>query len=198
MDIPIIERLGWLAEALSAHPYLYSFVALLFAGETIMLPIIFLALQGKLSLGHVFVVSLAATVISDSVWYALGRNFPPSFYKRFTGERTEVVMEKIGWLFKNKGVQTLVLSKFIYGTRIAAQVLSGVHRMPFALYLAANCFGVTVLMASLVILGYLIGGTVEQFGRVVHAATVAFAGFVALAVVGHITIGSFIKKKWFR
>ena len=193
-----MSMLAPLGDVLSGHPYLYAFIALLFAGESVLLPVIFLALRGSLDLGAVFLIGVAATLVSDSFWYWLGRKFPPSVYARFTGRRTEKVMLRLESLFTTKGTQMLVLSKFVYGTRIAAQMLSGIHGMPFVKYTASNCLGVILLMSTLVALGYFAGGTAEQLGTVTHTASVAFLAFIVLAVGAHLVIGGIIKKKWFQ
>lgn len=193
-----IDSIQPLIGILAEHPYLYAFIALLFAGESILLPVIFIAVSGRLDMDKVVAIAVAATVISDSAWYWLGRAFPRNVYERFTGKGTEGVIAKLERVFEAKGPQILYLSKFVYGTRIAAQVLSGVHRMSFALYTVVNALGVVSLTAVLVALAYTVRGTVEGFGFVVHAVQLAFLAFVAVAVLAHLAIGKALKKKWFQ
>jgi membrane protein DedA with SNARE-associated domain len=195
MSIEIFEPV---IQFLAAHPYVYTFVALLFVGESVLIPVIFLAVAGQLDIKFVFVAAVAATVISDSLWYWLGRAFPPEVYQRFTGAKTEQAMAKLEHLFTVKGAQTLFLSKFVYGTRIAAQVLSGVHRMPFAKYTIVNTLGVVALTTVLTAIGYSIEGTVENFGAIVYRLQAAFLGFVVAATAVHLIIGRILKKKWFQ
>lgn len=186
------------AEILSGHPYVYAFIGLVIAGESVLLPVIFLALRGVIDLGAVFLLGIAATIVSDSAWYWLGRKFPPSVYARFTGRRTEAVMLRLESLFRTRGTQVLVLSKFVYGSRVAAQILSGIHKVPFRKYLAANCFGVILFMATLFILGHFVNGTVDQFGDALHVVGASFVAFVVLAVLAHLIIGRMVKKRWFK
>ena len=133
---------------LSEHPYVFIFVGLLFAGELVLLPSIYLAVTGRLQLEYVFAVAVIAMALSDLVWYYLGRSVPRERLERFGGGRIGRAMGRIERLYVNRGPQILIGSKFVYGTRTAAQVLSGVHHMRLRTYLIANSIGVALLVGA--------------------------------------------------
>ena len=54
------EFLQPLLGVLSDHPYAFIFVALLFAGELVLLPSIYLAVTGRLQIESVFAVAVVA------------------------------------------------------------------------------------------------------------------------------------------
>ncbi len=53
---------------LEAHPYIFLFVGLFFAGETVLLPAIYFALDGKLHMPYVILTFLLATATADFMW----------------------------------------------------------------------------------------------------------------------------------
>jgi Uncharacterized membrane-associated protein len=187
-----------LLDAFLAHPYAIIFVALLFAGESVLLPAVYYSVTGVLSPEFVFAAALSATVISDLIWYYIGAHLKSRLARGLLGTKTEAAIEKLSGPFVRNGSLVLFLSKFVYGTRIAAQVLSGVQGMPLRRYLTVNTLGVFSLTLALFLLAYLTESTVGDLENIVHNAQLSFLGFVVLIICGHLAFGSYIKKKWFR
>lgn len=185
-------------DLLSDHPYAFMFVGLMFAGELILLPAIYMAVTGRLQIEYVFAVGVAATALSDVVWYYLGRRLPPSRFERFAGRRTARVMQKLERLYARRGPQILVMSKFVYGSRTAAQLLAGAHAMRLRTYLVANTTGVVLLVGVLIGLAYSVSGTVNRFGELVEHIEVAFLLFVLLAIGLHVAIARWVRSRWSR
>ncbi len=130
---------------LASHPYIIVFVGLLLGGETVLLPALYFAVIGVLNGGYVMGIMILATVISDAFWYALGRGvLPTAIRKMVKQERLERagVFSRIG---TGKELIILFYSKFIYGTRIAAQIFCGMRRVNFSLYLGVNTLAVIAL-----------------------------------------------------
>lgn len=192
----LLEYLQPFLGLLASHPYLFIFVGMLIAGEVVLLPAIYLAATGRLDPPSVVAVSIAATLVSDIVWYWLGRRFPAKALERIPGHRTSKLVAGIERLFTTKGPHVLFLSKFVYGTRVAAQVLSGVHDMPVRTYLVWNTAGVLALTAALVAIAYSVAGTARRFADVVEDMEIAFVAFVAIAVLGYLVVGRMMKRKW--
>ncbi|MEX1273736.1 MAG: DedA family protein [Gammaproteobacteria bacterium] len=181
---------------LSDHPYAFIFVGLLFAGELVLLPAIYLAVTGRLQLEYVFAVAVTAMALSDLVWYYLGRSVPRARLEQFAGGRIGRGMARVERLFLRRGPQILVGSKFIYGTRTAAQVLSGVHKMPLRTYVVANSIGVMLLVGALCGIGYSVRGAVGRMGEVMQHVEIAFLIFVLAAVLGHLVIARILRQRW--
>lgn len=192
------EYLQPLLTLLSGHPYAFIFVGLLFAGELILLPAIYLAITGRLQLEYVFAVAVPAMALSDLVWHYLGRSVPRARLERFAGGRIGQGMARVERMFLRRGPQILIGSKFVYGTRTAAQVLSGVHEMPLRTYLVANSCAVMLLIGTLCAVGYSVRGTVSRLGEVVENMEITFLVFVVVAVLGNLAVTRVLRRRWSR
>lgn len=193
-----LEIIRPLLDVLHAHPYLFIFVGMIFAGEVVLIPAIYLAATGQLDIGLVIVLSVIATLLSDFIWYFAGRRFPASALERIPGRGTSRVVRGLERLFRCNGVQVLFLSKFVYGTRITAQILSGVHDMPFRSYLITDILGILAVRAALVVIGYSVIGTTQHLVDVAHNMEVAFLAFVLVAMTGFFIVSQVLKRQWSR
>ena len=192
------EFLQPLLSVLYTHPYLFIFIGMIVAGELVLLPAIYLAATGRLDLGAVIAVALAATLLSDFAWYYAGRKFPVSALARIPGRRSARVVSGLERLFAHKGAHLLVLSKFVYGTRVAIQVLAGVHNMPFRTYIVANSLGVLAVTGSLVVVAYSVIGTARRMDDVMQDMELAFLLFVVVVLAGYYFVGKTMRRQWFR
>lgn len=192
----ILENLHPIMGALSAYPYLALFIGMLFVGEVILLPAIFLATTGRLDLVMVVAASVSATVISDCVWYYLGRRFPASTLRRFSGRISHPFLNGVEHAFKAGGKRILFVSKFVYGTRTIVQVLAGAHGMAWPSYLWVNTLGVLAMTGVLVIISYSIVGTALRLEEVVQHMEIAFLVFVLVAVGGLLLFSKKMKQRW--
>lgn len=199
MDADMLEAsLHSIGSAFLAHPYAIVFVGLLFAGETILLPAIYVALPGRIELSYVVALALLATLIADTFWYYVGFYSHRSFFARFVEGRLESRMAKLSRAYERRAGTFLFLSKYVYGTRTVAQVLAGLHKMPMRRYQCVNFLGVLSLISVLVLLAYSTDLTVGRLGAAVHRFEVSFLVFAAVVVIAHLAIGSYIKRTWSR
>lgn len=183
-----------LIEAVKLHPYLYIFVGMVFGGETVLVPAIYFAILGKLDLSYLVAISLAATLISDSFWYFLGRFLSHERAFSILGKR-RAWAEKISTFFINRSSLIIIFSKFVYGTRTAVQIISGAHKIPFRKYLFADLGGILLLdavLATLASLARISSFAVDDF---VKQVSLALAIMVILVVGFHMLIKRFINRK---
>lgn len=192
----LVELLQPIVNALSAHPYLFIFIGMLFVGEVVLLPAIYLAVTGRLELAFVIFVAIAATLLSDAFWYYLGRRFPASALDRIPGRHSGRVVDGLERLFERNGAHVIFLSKFVYGTRTVAQVLAGIHDMPVRTYLIANTLGVAALTLVLSGIAWSVAGTARRFEDAVHNVEIAFVAFVIIAATGYWIAARVARKKW--
>ena len=186
-----------IVEVVIIHPYLYLFIGLVFGGESVLLPAIYLAILGKLELPLVFSLSIFATIISDSFWYFIGRRVPHNKLLKFVGE-LRTWAERLSALFVRNSFFVIILSKFMYGTRTATQILAGVYKVTFHQYILADIIGVLGLNVIFVIFSILARAgslSIEDFSKQV---TVSLVVLGTLAVLFHIVAKKFIMKKWFQ
>lgn len=192
---PLIEIAKY---ALSEHPYILLFVGLLFAGESILLPAIYLAIVGRLSIPYVVAIAMASTTISDLVWFYIGRHMTEGIFRRFVSDRVHAVMDRLSKPFDAHKGKALFISKFVYGTRIAAQILAGARGMAPRTYLTVNFLGVLSLTLMLLALGFSIDQSIGGFEDAVGRMKIAFSAFVIAAIAAHVIVGKIAKSTWYR
>jgi len=192
----ILENLHPLLGALSAYPYLALFLGMLVAGEVVLLPAIFLATTGRLDLLFVVSVSISATLISDALWYYLGRRFPTATLRRISGRVSHPFLNGVENAFNTGGKRILFASKFVYGTRTIVQVLAGAHGMAWLSYLWVNTAGVLAMTAILVAVSYSIVGTAYRLDDVVQHMEIAFLVFVIITLAGFTLFSRKMKQRW--
>jgi membrane protein DedA with SNARE-associated domain len=182
----------------SAHPYIILFIGLLFTGEAFLLPAVYLALSGKLHLSYIVGIAMISTAIADIFWYSVGSHIKNRFAKRLVTGRVQKGLEKLSGAFSKRSGLVLYLSKFVYGTRTAAQVLSGLQGMSFRRYFGINFLGIFSLLMFIIILAYSIDATVEGIGGIIHTLETGFLIFVVVLITVQFLFGRYIKKIWSR
>lgn len=179
--------------------YWLIFFGLLVGGETILLPALYFAAAGYLSTWVVMALMIAATVLSDGFWYWVGARAEQwGWIKWLIRPRLKQAAERLSALFRRRALQILFLSKFVYGTRTAAQLLSGVHRVPVWSYLAVNILGVVALGGFYLALMYGAATTLENFEQLASRVHLGLALAAVMAVLVQLIIGQVIKRQWSR
>ncbi len=120
------------------------------------------------------------------------------FARKIVAGRLQAGLEKLSGAFSKRAAGILFFSKFVYGTRTAAQVLAGLQAMKLRKYLAVNILGVFSLLMLTIVLAYSIGATVASVSSIVHNVEVTFLIFVVVIILMHLVFGSYIKKTWSR
>ena len=98
---------------------------------------------------------MAACLLSDSIWYLLGRRFGNRVLKllcRFSLEASTCVTKTEGY-FTRRGPMTLLFAKFVPGLSTVAAPIAGQTGMPFERFVLWDLAG-TVLWAE----AYLMAG----------------------------------------
>ena len=183
-------------QILTDHSYLALFFALLVGGETILLPAVYFALLGKLELLPVVAVAATATILSDFGWYLGGRFVPASKIGRLPllRRRWPQALAYASDLFERHGAKTVFASKFLYGTRIATQVLAGVTRLGYVRYLIANTASVLVWLAGILVLALIIGKSADSLHVGIRRAYLLLGCFVAALLICRFLIGHLVKR----
>ena len=158
------------------------------------MPLIYFAAQGHLSLSFVLLAGVFGNVVSDTIWYFVGRHIGEErigkikyFRKRPSHYRA------IGRAIRKQGYIFLYSSKFLYGMGIPAHILSGVYRLSFIRSLFVNILG----SLSWLIFVFAIARGAQEIPALKEDLVVAqlvFAAFV-LGMFGiHYLVGARIKK----
>lgn len=183
-------------QVLSSYPYAFVFVGLLLGGETVLLPALYLAVIGVLNGWYVMGVMIAATVISDGFWFTIGRGIIPAFMQRFVNKKRAHQLQTFSNIVAGKELIILFYSKFIYGTRIAAQVLCGARKVSLYSYLSINTCAVISLGAVYYITVRSLFVIVNYFNGFQYRLAAVFALIVAVSALIHLAVSHFVKRTW--
>ena len=171
-----------MAEILSEHQVSVLFLGILAFGSAVLLPSVYLVATGHLDPGVLVGVTLAATLVSDVTWYVVGRVVPRerivgSRFLRRQGPR----LEGFTGFFRDHGLVILLGSRFLYGCKIAIDLVCGLERMRIARYLVGCLVATSLWLAALLSFGYLIAPAAGESAFLRGASSARVLGLVALA-----------------
>jgi len=126
--------------------------AILF-GETVIIPASFLSSSGFISPFSVLWVSLLGTMSADSLWFFAGDKLLKCCEKyKWCKNRHKRVLHVIERLTSKNPFHYLILSKFLYGTRIATIIYLAMRKVKFAKFLSFNSLGSVIWL--IIIIGF--------------------------------------------
>jgi membrane protein DedA with SNARE-associated domain len=135
------------------------------------------AFFGKYSLLQVFIAGILGGMVGDLVGYFIGRVFRETvknyrFYS-MAQPRIERLIDKFGGF-------AIIISKYIYGIRVAMCIFYGVGRMPLPKFLLLDFISCTLWVLILAGVGYFFSGAITSIiGDFTQVGIVLF--FVVLA-----------------
>jgi membrane protein DedA with SNARE-associated domain len=135
---------------------------------------------GDYSFGKVFFFGMAGGVAGDSFGYWLGRFFANKieqfkFYQK-SQPRIERLVDKFGGL-------AIVVSKYIYGVRVAICISSGVGKMPFSRFLLSDLLSCSIWALLLAGVGYFFSGLVTSIIGDFQRIGIALLVIVAVGIL---------------
>jgi membrane protein DedA with SNARE-associated domain/rhodanese-related sulfurtransferase len=129
---------------------------------------------------------VAACLISDSSWYALGRRYGNRVIRllcKLSLESSICVAKTEGYLVR-RGAETLLFAKFVPGLSTVAAPIAGQTGMPYSRFLLYDLSGTLLWSLSFLFLGRFFGDIAKRsqafFGLLSHFAVLVFV----LMVVG--------------
>src|SRR5690606_36011332 len=147
----------------------------------LLLPSMHLAVQGELSLWIVASIALIATWSSDACWYIVGRSVSNERLKRIPRLRPHLERAE-ALAARSSATRLLFLSRFLYGTRIAANVFCGAGRMSVRTFAAVNGVSAVLWVGALFLLVFAVGSSLERFIAGARAPHVIVTLLVLLAI----------------
>jgi len=148
-----------------------------------------LAGDGRLGLAPVVLVATAASLLGDSVWYALGRRKGARvlrFLCRISLEPDTCVRRTEG-IVERHGAVALIFAKFVPGLATVAPPLAGVSGMSWSLFLATAAAAGALYTAAYASLGFLFSAQLERLVehalRVGRGMTLVLTGALAAWVL---------------
>ncbi len=144
----------------------------------------------RVNLLYVTLAMLAACLISDSIWYALGRRYGNSVLKllcRLSFEASTCVSKTEGY-FSRRGSVTLLFAKFVPGLSTVAAPIAGQTGMSYPRFLAWDLGGSLIWGETFILAGYFFGDLAKKsapfFAWLGHFAIFIFVAMV-LGFVAH-------------
>jgi membrane protein DedA with SNARE-associated domain len=141
------------------------------------------ALSGsrQLTLGYTLILAAMASLISDTVWYQLGRRRGASilgFLCKISLEPDSCV-RRAEDTFQRYGARSLLVAKFVPGLNTAAPPMAGVTGMPRWRFTSWSALGGLLWSGSFILVGFFFSNQLERIGylseRLGNGALVIFA-----------------------
>jgi len=163
------------------------FAGAVFFGETVILTASFLAAQGWWSVWNVFLITLLGTVISDCVWFLLGNwiMHKESFQKH--KPKYEKLVTKLDKKIGNRPYLSLLVIKFLYGTRILTIIYLSFRKIKFWQFVVFDFLGTSFWLAVVMTIGWLAGKgytrVIEIFHNIGYGLSALIVFFIFYRVV---------------
>lgn len=153
-----------------------SFPILLTAGS--------LTAAHALSLPLILLSVVGACLISDSLWYLLGRRYGGSVIRmlcRLSLEASTCVRKTEDY-FTKRGAQVLLIAKFIPGLSTVAAPIAGQSRTPFPIFAAYDLAGALFWALTVTLAGRFFGDVLKRHPRDLALFTHSAGALVLLAI----------------
>jgi membrane protein DedA with SNARE-associated domain len=167
----IITRFGYLGVLLGTW----------LEGEATVLAAGALAHKGLLKLPWVCLAGLAGALLSNQMWFFIGRKYGHSFLAKrpklaAQSQRLDHWLQRFGPLF-------VISTRFLYGLRVVSVVWLGSSGFPYARFALLDTLGAVLWTGTLTAFGWSLGATLKlMLGRPGHAHELLVVGG-ALAIV---------------
>jgi membrane protein DedA with SNARE-associated domain len=147
-----------------------------------------LAGLGRMSVWPAILLALIASLISDSLWYWLGRRRGGSMLRLLCAISLEPdsCVGSTKSLFSKLGSGSLLVAKFVPGLSTAAPPMAGVNRMPFLQFLIGDGLGAVLWAGAYLTLGFLFHHQIELVAERTTAYGVRAGAVVAIGLVLYI------------
>ena len=152
----------------------------------------------KLSAFIALICVLVACMISDSMWYMLGRSYGNRVLKllcRFSLEASTCVAKTEGY-FTKRGPVTLLFAKFVPGLSTVAAPIAGQTGMAFGRFLLYDLAGSIIWAEAYLLAGRFFGDIAKKSAKFIHLLG-HFAGVLFIVMVLGFFIHRLVKQRRF-
>ncbi len=163
------------------------FIGFVLPGETSVIVAGVIASQGRLNVGVLCAVVVAAAVVGDTVGYEVGRRFGPRLLERRVFERRRAALERALASLDQRGATFVFIGRFTAFLRAVTPGLAGLSGMAYRRFLLANAAGGLIWGVGYTLLGYFAGhalSTIERWSSWFALAVLVLV--VAAVVVVHL------------
>lgn len=145
------------------------------------------------------VVSVAASLAADAMWYELGRHKGAPVLRllcRLSLEPDSCV-RRTEDVFGRHGARSLLVAKFVPGLSTAAPPLAGIFRMRFSRFFLFSAIGAVIWAGGAILVGYVFA---EQLQAIAFAAArvASWAQLVVAAFAGYLLLKWLNRRRFLR
>jgi len=143
---------------------------------------------GRLSLVLVLLLAAIASLVSDAIWYWIGRvggGRVLGFLCRISLEPDSCV-QRTAETFSRRGARSLLIAKFVPGFSTAAPPLAGIVRMAFVRFVVFTGLGGLIWAGTFVGLGWLFSHQLELVASYAVRMGTGLVALLAAALVAYI------------
>ncbi len=135
-------------------------------GDSLLVVAGLFAAAGKLNLWVMLITLFIAAVVGDAVGYYSGKKMGKAIFSRpksrFFNPKH---LEKAHAFYEKYGGKTIIIARFVPIVRTFAPIVAGAANMTYKNFLVYNIFGGFLWVTSMLLIGYFLGGVVEQLMR---------------------------------
>ena len=154
-------------------------------GETILVAAGILVQRGTLGFWEVVLFGVLGAVTGDQLGYWIGRKGGRPFVLKW-GRYVWITPDRLSGaerFFARHGGKAVFLARFFSGLRIFGALVAGVSRMNWRTFFFYNALGGVVWTTAIVLIGYLLGGSIKAVERWTGQATLLLAALAVLAAL---------------
>src|SRR4051794_28142081 len=158
-------------------------------GETILIASGFLVQQGHLDLGDAIIFGALGAVVGDQIGYWVGRKGGRPFVLRW-GRYVLITPERLARaerFFERHGGKAVFLARFIAGLRVFGALVAGISRMRWGTFSFYNALGGAIWATAAVLVGYLLGGSLDLVERWIGRASILLGLMFAVAMAFYLS-----------
>lgn len=184
---------------LEQSKYFLLFAGSYIEGSAAMMTGGLLARLGVVSFELAYLALFMGDILSDTMWYLIGRFAALSFFVRyghFIGATPEI-LEKVELKFHTHETKILAASKLTMGLGLAVPVLitAGMMRVPFSKYVTINVLCGVVWIFVLMCIGYYFGNVLSYIPGDLEIAMAIAAPFIFFFLM-HLLTKKLAKANW--
>src|SRR5829696_6221165 len=154
-------------------------------GETILIASGVMVQRGYLDLGDAVVFGILGAVVGDQIGYWVGREGGRPFVLRW-GRYVFITPERLAraeGFFARHGGKAVFLARFVAGLRVFGALVAGISRMRWRTFFVYNALGGALWATAAVLVGYLLGGSLELVERWAGRTSLLLLVLLAVAAV---------------
>ena len=159
-----------------------------------------LAAIGKINLPLALAASVLASLIADTVWYALGRVRGADVLRLLCKISLEPdsCVRRTENVFIRYGVRSLIVAKFIPGLSTVAPPLAGIVGVSMPRFVLYSALAALLWAGTWSLLGYLAGDAVQHVTEVSGRLGTTLVALVGVAIVGYVVVKWLQRRRFLR